>query len=74
MLKVNSMNIYGVSRIEDREVAHFNASLDSASGNFVVTKNVTDRARYLAHKSECDADFDAFEAHAVELSQNDGEE
>lgn len=74
MLKVNSMNIYGVSRIEDRDVAHFNVSLDAASGNFVVTKNVTDRARYLAHKTECDEDFSAFEEHAVELSQNGGEE
>lgn len=76
MLKVTSLNAYGVSRIKidgmDRDVVSFSASVDSNSGTYSISKSVSDRETYDAHKQDCDADFEAFETYIAEMSSQKG--
>lgn len=66
MEKITSMNIYGVSRIEERDVLSLSASVD-ANGGYSITKSVYDREAYTSHKEECDADVAAFEKRVVSV-------
>lgn len=70
MLKINSMNIYGVSRVDGRDVVYYNASLSDDS--FSVTKSVVDREAYIRSRAECGADLDEFEACAIDLASGEG--
>ena len=70
MLKISSLTTYGTSRIKidgaDRDIASFSAQIDGNSGNYSVSKNVSDREAYASHKEEVNNDFDAFELYVAE--------
>lgn len=69
MLKMGSVNINGISKIEDTDVAYFNVSFsDRPNSNYSITKNVINVDLYTENQSQCDADYMEFEEKAKEMT------
>ena len=66
MLKMSSLSLNGVSRIDEKDVVYFNASFSDGMSGFVISKNVTDAETYKQNKIQCEADFDEFEEKAMQ--------
>lgn len=70
MLKTGSINISATSRINDMDVAYFNASFSgSGGGNYTISKNIANISAYEENKMECDADYAEFEQKATEAAE-----
>lgn len=62
MLNIGSFSINGTSRINEKDVAYFNASFSiGESGNYSSTKSVNDKAMYLANQKQCEDDYVEFD-------------
>lgn len=68
MLKMGNTNINGTSQIAGKDVAYFNASFSDGSGNYIISKNITDAQAYSANEDECNADYAEFEQAAKRIS------
>ena len=65
MLNMGTTTINATSRIDDKVVAYFNASI-SEDGNFSISKSITDKDTYKVNQEQCDTDYAEFEAKAME--------
>lgn len=72
MLNIGSMNISSTSRIDGRDVVHFNSVIGLAEGNknYTTTKSVTDLEAYRENQTQCNADYAEFEEKTVEIMEN----
>lgn len=70
MLKMGSINISATSRINEVDVAYFNASFsDNNGGNYTISKNIANISVYEENKIECDTDYTEFEQKAMEVAE-----
>ncbi len=68
MLKMGNVNINGTSQIAGKDAVYFNASFSDGSGNYIISKNITDVEAYNANEDECNADYAEFEQAAKRVS------
>ncbi len=70
MLNVSSYGVSATSRVENDDVAFFNASVScEGNGNFNITNNVHDQKKYLDNRAQVDNDYNAFTEKVMALAQ-----
>lgn len=69
MLKnlIKTINISATSMIDEKAIAHMNASI-SGSGSLNINQSIVDPTAYLENQSECDADYEQFKKYVLETT------
>lgn len=70
MLKEGNINISATSRVDDINIAYFNASFSGdQSGSYTVSKNIVNSSLYAENQETCELDYEEFEKKAMEFSE-----
>lgn len=69
MLKKTSISLNATSRVNDTDIANFNASfMAGENANFNISKNAYNMQMYEANQSVVDSDYAEFEAWAKDCA------
>ena len=73
MKKIVSIDAYGTSRVDEKDVLSLRVHIDALNGTYSTTKTVSDPTAYAAHKEQCDADVTEIETRVLTACFSDGE-
>lgn len=71
MLNITNYNINGSSKIDEKDVVYFSASLSNSVGTgkytVLISKNIVNLDEYVNNTDVCENDYKEFEKHVTSL-------